>query len=178
MLWQLLKDHPDALFHHLFFGPFKTMPELTDWISAAQNRPNAIPIAIYSNRASQFVGTCSLMNIDLEDGSAEIGSIWCAGQFQGSEVISATTLALLSLLFDTHRYRRAVWKCDTTNASSLHAAERMGFVYEGTFRNHMFIRGRSRDTAWYSVIDTEWPETKSHLLARVATKRDEFDRET
>ena len=83
----------------------------------------------------------------------------------------STVRLVLPHLFDQLRYRRVVWKCDVTNVASRRAAEKMGFTYEGTFRKHMFIRNRSRDTAWYAVIDNDWPTATAMLDRRIRAKR-------
>ena len=77
---------------------------------------------------------------------------------------------MLSHLFDQLRYRRVVWKCDVTNVASRRAAQKMGFTYEGTFCKHMFIRNRSRDRAWYAVMDNEWPTAAATLDRRIRAK--------
>ncbi|MFP4432781.1 MAG: GNAT family N-acetyltransferase [Spirochaetaceae bacterium] len=169
-LWRVLREQPPELFHHLFFGPFGTQEEVEAWIRRANQNPGTVPLAIFSKRLETYVGTCSLINLDLQNGAAEIGGIWCSVAAQGTEAVSATTYFLLEYLLQGLGYRRVVWKCDQTNDASRRAAEQMGFTYEGTFRNHLFIRGRSRDTAWYSVIDSEWPEVRARLSERIEKK--------
>jgi RimJ/RimL family protein N-acetyltransferase len=170
-IWQILRDQPPELFHHLFFGPFRAKDEVEEWIRRANLAPGTVPLAIFSKRLESYVGTCSLINIDPKNGAGEIGGIWCGTAAQGTEVIAATTYTLLEYLLEDLGYRRVVWKCDQTNDASRRAAEGMGFSYEGTFRNHLFIRGRSRDTAWYSVIDSDWPGVRPRLLERIQKKR-------
>lgn len=169
-IWHAVQDEPDALFEHLFFGPFDSLHAVNQWIVGNIERTDQVPIAIFSKRLEAYVGTCALINIDTANGSAEIGSIWCSTALHGTEVIAATAQLLLDHLFESLGYRRVVWKCDTTNYASRKAAERMGFSYEGTFRKHMYVRGRSRDTAWYAIIDSDWPEAKEQLALRLVQK--------
>ncbi|TFH05360.1 MAG: N-acetyltransferase [Spirochaetales bacterium] len=129
---------------------------------------------MHSKRLHTTVGTCCLMSIDTPNGSAEIGSIWCGTVARGTEVITSTVLQLLVFLFDGLGYRRVVWKCDVTNTPSARAAEALGFIHEGIFRNHMVIKGRSRDTTWYSIVDTDWPSALAHLQGRLAGKTRHF----
>lgn len=103
--------------------------------------------------------------------SAEIANIWCGVFAQGMEIVPSTVRLTLSHLFDQLQYRRAVWKCDVRNVASRRAVENMGCTYERTFRKLMFIRNRSRDTAWYAVIDADWPAVAQTLDRRIRRKR-------
>ena len=97
------------------------------------------------------------MRIDTANGSIEIGHIWFAPELQRTTAASETIYLLARHAFDGLGYRRLEWKCDALNAGSRRAAERFGFTPEGLFRQHMVVKGRNRDTAWFSIIDSEWP---------------------
>ena len=84
--------------------------------------------------------------------------------------MTTTVQLLLEHLVERPGYQRVVWKCDTRNLASRRAAEALGFVYEGAFRNHMMIRGRSRDTSWYSIVDTDYPAAKRSIEERLRRK--------
>ena len=173
-LWHAACVDSAALFHHLFFGPFDDKHMLRRWVERNVDRADRPTYAIFSKRLDTTVGICSILSIDTSVGAAEIGGIWCAGAAHGTEVVPSTVVLILAYLFDTLGYRRAVWKCDQTNLKSRGAAEHMGFVYEGTFRNHMLIKGRLRDTAWYSIIDAEWATVRAKLQARIAAKLERY----
>lgn len=170
-LWNAAGEDGPQLFEHLFFGPFENPEEVRNWTQRASSDAHHVTDAIRSRRLWRVVGTFALVNVDTDNGSAEIASIWCGVFAQGTEIVPSTVRLLLSHLFDQLHYRRVVWKCDVTNVASRKAAEKMGFTYEGTFRKHMFIRNRSRDTAWYAVIDTDWTTVAETLHGRIGEKR-------
>jgi RimJ/RimL family protein N-acetyltransferase len=162
-------SHPE-IFHHMFFGPFADEREFAEYIGETASREDALTWAVRSRRLNRFCGCVSLININSGFGEAELGSIWYDPAVHGSEVNSAAAGLLLEHLFDDLGYRRAVWKCDATNLPSARAALALGFSAEGIFRRHMIIKGRNRDTAWFSIIDGEWPEVRKRIDARIAAK--------
>ncbi|WP_167407769.1 GNAT family N-acetyltransferase [Nostoc flagelliforme] len=93
-------------------------------------------------------------------GRAEIGHVWFSPTVHKTKVNTESQFLLLKHLFDHHLYRRVEWKCDTLNQASRTTATRMGFLYEGRFRQHMVIRGRNRDTDWFAMTDKEWGRCK------------------
>ena len=103
------------------------------------------------------VGMAAFMNIVPEHRRLEIGHIWYAPSAQRTEANTEAAYLMMREAFDELGYRRVEWKCDALNARSRAAALRLGFTFEGVFRAHMIVRGRSRDSAWFSLIDTEWP---------------------
>jgi RimJ/RimL family protein N-acetyltransferase len=175
-LWRAIEGEDDEFFTHLFFGPFRASEEVQHWVEETVAVQTNVPAAIFSKRLGSVVGSCALINIDCGNGSAEIGSIFCGGHARGTEVVPATVQVLLQHLIGRLGYRRVVWKCDTRNLRSRRAAERLGFVYEGTFRNHMFIKGRSRDTSWYSIIDADYLEAMRLIDQRLRKKAGETTR--
>ncbi len=170
-LWHAVTEDDGKLFEHLFFGPFENVDDVLKWTQRASSNSHNVTYAIRSRRLQSVVGTFSLTSVDTDNGSAEIASIWCGASARGTELVPSTVHLVLSHLFDQLRYRRVVRKCDVTNVASRRAAEKMGFTYEGTFRKHMFIRNRSRDTAWYAVIDNDWPTAAATLDRRIRAKR-------
>ncbi|WP_053228078.1 GNAT family N-acetyltransferase [Spirochaeta cellobiosiphila] len=169
-LYRVIEQNDDNLFYHMFFGPFKSEEDVRLYIeSQLQNTANVV-FTVLSKRSQEVVGSVSLININNKTGEAEIGSIWYSLKVQHTEVNTAVALCLLKYLFDDLHYRRVVWKCDDINISSKKSAEALGFVYEGLFRKHMIIKGRNRDTAWYSMIDDEWAGKKSGLQQRLKIK--------
>jgi RimJ/RimL family protein N-acetyltransferase len=170
-LWNAVSEDGRDLFEHLFFGPFENVDDVLKWTQRASSDPHNVTYAIRSRRLQRVVGTFAVTSVDTENGSAEIGSIWCGVVAQGTEIVPSTVWLVLAHLFDQLHYRRAVWKCDVTNLASRRAAEKMGFTYEGTFRKHMIIRNRSRDTSWYAVIDDDWATVATTLDRRIRAKR-------
>jgi RimJ/RimL family protein N-acetyltransferase len=105
----------------------------------------------------------SYMRIDAANGVCEIGNIWFAPSLQRTCAATEAIYLMMRHVFDDLGYRRLEWKCDALNAASRRAAERLGFTFEGIFRQHMIIKGRNRDTAWYAIIDREWPARRRRL---------------
>jgi len=103
-------------------------------------------------------------------GNAEIGSVWYSNEARNTEINSAAVLLILTYLFENLHYRRIAWKCDNDNTSSIHAAESLGFEYEGTFKKHLMIKGRNRDTVWFSIINDSWSQKKISIEKRIHIK--------
>lgn len=169
-LFEAARQDSDSLFHHMFFGPFSRLEDLRSFLEKELESFKKIPYTVYSKRLKKRVGSLALTNLDTTHGTAEIGSVWYSRDARGSEINTHAVHLLLTELFDTLGYRRVVWKCDETNGPSRSAALALGFQFEGVFRNHFLIKGRSRDTAWYSVIQEEWPDKKKLLQERMERK--------
>ena len=104
------------------------------------------------------------MRTDTANRTIEVGWVVYGEKLKRTRAATEAQFLLMQYVFETLHYRRYEWKCDALNAPSCRAAERLGFTYEGTFRQDRINRGRSRDTNWYSVIDSEWPERKRRFL--------------
>lgn len=122
------------------------------------------PYAIINKESGKPVGTISLMRIDTINGVVEIGHVVYSPAMRHSRIGTEAPFLLLYYVFDLLGYRRCEWKCDSFNEPSRRAALRLGFSYEGTFRNAIVYKGRNRDTAWFSIIDTEWPQLHRRFL--------------
>ena len=114
--------------------------------------------ALVERAAGTAAGVASYMRIEPQHGCIEIGNIWFGAALQRTPAATEAIHLLARHAFTTLGNRRLEWKCDARNARSRAAAERFGFTFEGVFRQHMIIKGRNRDTAWYSILDGEWPE--------------------
>ena len=112
------------------------------------------------DQADQAVGTASYLRIQPEAGSIEVGYIHFTPKMQRGPLSSEAMFLMMAHAFDELGYRRYEWKCDSLNAPSRAAALRLGFTFEGIFRQDRVVKGRNRDTAWYSILDKEWPELK------------------
>ena len=117
------------------------------------------------HRSGAAEGWLAFMEISPADAEIEVGHIWFPPAMARTWAATEAMLMLFHHAMDDLGYRRLVWKCQVLNAASRRAAERFGFAYEGTHRNHRIIKGRSRDTAWYSIIDSEWPRCRDAMLA-------------
>ncbi len=113
------------------------------------------------------------MRIDAQNGVIEVGHIWLSPQLQRTRQATEALYLQARHVFDELGYRRFEWKCDALNQPSRRAAERFGFVYEGTFRQHMVIKDCNRDTAWFSITDGEWPSRRAAFEAWLSP--DNFD---
>ncbi len=166
---------------YLPYGPFTDFTAYRAWIDEVCSGedpcfyaivdtdvdPDGEPV-IGSEPTARAVGVASYLRIQPEAGSIEVGHVHYAPALQRRRAGTEAQYLLMSHAFDDLGYRRYEWKCDALNAPSRAAAERLGFRYEGTFRHATVIKGRNRDTAWYSVIDTEWPMLRTRLAAWLA----------
>lgn len=158
-LWSVIKDHPD-LWRYMPYGPFESATAFNDWLigRAALNDPYVYAIIDPHGNA---LGIAALMNIHPDMGVIEVGHIAYSPVLQHTRLGTEAQYLLASYAFDTLGYRRYEWKCNALNAASRRAAQRYGFSFEGIFRQHMVVKGRNRDTAWFSIIDSEWPARKA-----------------
>ncbi|MFJ5679027.1 GNAT family N-acetyltransferase [Streptomyces sp. NPDC093097] len=156
-------------------GPFEDPADYRAYVTAATQVDDPLEYAVVDLRTGRAVGTLSLMRQDPSDGVVEVGSVAFSPLLKQTPVSTEAQFLLMSYAFDELGYRRYEWKCDSLNAPSRKAALRLGFAFEGIFRQAMVYKGRSRDTAWYSVIDSEWPRVGKAL--REWLSPDNFDAE-
>lgn len=147
----------DESWRYLPYGPFAGKDEFLRWLDerAALNDPLAFAIVDRSAQAARGIAT--FMSIVPEHGVIEIGHIWLSPALQRTRQATEAIFVMSRHAFDDLGNRRLEWKCDNSNEPSKRAAERFGFVFEGVFRNHRVFKSRNRDTAWFSIIDSEWP---------------------
>ncbi len=141
---------------YLFSGPFATFAEYERWL--AERGPGTDPLfqVFVSATTGTAVGLGAFMRIDPAAGSLEVGHIAMSPLLQRSPAATEAMYLMMRHAFELG-YRRYEWKCDALNERSRRAAERLGFTFEGLFRQAIVYKGRNRDTAWYSIIDSEWP---------------------
>ena len=137
-------------------GPFADEAGFRNWLATQERGRDPYFYAIRDRRDDRVGGLCALARSDPQNGVTEIGFILIAPVLQRTPAVTEAISTLIGWAF-AHGYRRAEWKCDALNAASMAAARRYGFTYEGRFRQHMVYKGRNRDTAWWSIIDSEWP---------------------
>ncbi len=146
---------------YLPYGPFASFAPYRAWAEAAASRDDALCHAIIDLANGRAVGVASLMRIDAAAGVVEVGGINYSPRLQRRPAATEAMYLLMRRVFDELGYRRYEWKCDSLNAPSRAAAARLGFRYEGLFRQATIYKGRSRDTAWFSIIDVEWPALRN-----------------
>lgn len=151
----------EAVWKYLPAGPFASPDEMRAWLEGGIS-VNPVPFVVRQllNGAPRVVGMLAIMEIVPEHGRAEIGCVMISAGVQRAGVNTRAQFLILKYLLDELKYRRVEWKCNAENAVSRYAAHRMGFVYEGRFRHHMVVRGRSRDTDWFSLTDKDWPRAR------------------
>jgi RimJ/RimL family protein N-acetyltransferase len=169
--------HPPAaepsLWAYLHDGPYESAAQLRAMMEAIE--PLADPRFFSFDRLPDRrpLGRAAYMRIDTASGVIEIGGILLAPELQRTTAATEAIFLLIRHAFDELGYRRLEWKCDALNAPSRRAAERYGFRFEGIFRQHMVIKGRNRDTAWFAITDQEWPRIRAGFEAWLAP--DNFD---
>ncbi|MFC7703210.1 GNAT family N-acetyltransferase [Plastorhodobacter daqingensis] len=155
-LFQAFSAADDTLWQFMAHGPFHSAAVFHRWVKDATARSDMVYHALRDTATGHPGGVAAFMRITPEHGVIEIGSITLAPQMQRSPAATEAFALMIGWAFDAG-YRRVEWKCDARNTSSRRAAQRLGFSYEGTFRQHMVIKGRNRDTAWFAVTDQDWP---------------------
>ncbi|HBE79379.1 MAG TPA: GNAT family N-acetyltransferase [Firmicutes bacterium] len=165
-LWEMAIGKPNEkndIFQYMLYGPFSSKNEFQEWLEKQMNMIDRYVYAVYSKRMRKYVGVYSILNIDEKYGRAELGGIWYGKEAQKTEINTEASFVLLKYLFESLQYRRVEWKCDNDNMASKNAAIRLGFTDEGLFRKHMIVKGKNRDTAWYSIIDSDWNNVKNNF---------------
>ncbi|GGL52032.1 N-acetyltransferase [Wenxinia marina] len=156
------KDADARNWTYLPYGPFGSTADLRDWMERTCTGDDPLFHTILDGEGVPS-GLASFLRIDPGNGVIEIGHIHLSPRLQGTAASTEMQALMMGRVFDELGYRRYEWKCDALNAPSRRAAERLGFTYEGTFRQATVYKGRNRDTAWFSILDTEWPERKARF---------------
>lgn len=155
-------DADELIWRYLFGGPFASLEAFADYVRAQVSAPNGLPFCVIDLPTGQPIGMTNYLNNTPEHLRIELGSIWYSPIAQRTAANTEATALMLGHAFALG-YRRVEWKCDARNDRSRRAALRMGFQFEGIQQQHMIVKGRSRDTAWFRVLDGEWPGVKAHL---------------
>jgi RimJ/RimL family protein N-acetyltransferase len=155
----------DASWDYMGYGPFETEASMTAHVAASAAVHDPMAWAVRPVSTGVVSGWLTLMDIQPLHASIEIGNIWFAPRMQRTRAATEAMFLLMRLAMDELGYRRLVWKCNALNAPSRRAAERLGFVYEGTLRSHYVIKGRDRDSAFFSILAAEWPVRRDAILA-------------
>ena len=173
LLWGLAKDHIDDLFRWI---PYK-LESIDDFhafnrqVLQEQDRGVSVPFATFERATNRIVGTTRYMNMDLVNRKVEIGSTWIAPAWQRTSVNTEAKYLMLCHAFENWKCLRVELKTDSMNQRSRQAILRLGAKEEGTLRKHMLCwDGRQRDSVYFSILDTEWPEVKARLQQKLAQK--------
>lgn len=161
-VWQFLPD-----------GPFADLAAFGEWATRMMKEPDRLVFATREQRAGRLAGMAMYFDTRPAHGTSEIGYIWFAPFAQRTPAATEALYLMLQHAFDDLRYRRMQWRCNALNEKSRAAAVRLGFRFEGIFRQHMLVKGTNRDTAWYSIIDSEWPRLRANFDRWLAP--DNFD---
>jgi len=153
-------DHEGRLWTYMAYGPFETLGEYRAWLAGKCLGDDPLFFAIIDNGDGQPAGLASYLRITPAAGSIEVGHLLFAPRLQKKPDATEAMYLMMQQAFELG-YRRYEWKCDALNAASRAAAERLGLTFEGIFRNATVYKGRSRDTAWYAAVDSDWPRLKA-----------------
>jgi RimJ/RimL family protein N-acetyltransferase len=146
----------DALWDYMPYGPFLSASAYYRWAKEQQNRDDPVFYALCDTASGHALGVAAYLRITPDAGSIEVGHICLSPALQRTPAATEAMMLMMDWAFRAG-YRRYEWKCNALNLPSRRAAQRLGFSFEGIFRNHMVVKGRNRDSAWFSVIDSEWP---------------------
>jgi len=159
-----------SLFRYLPYGPFAGFDEFKAWLEQRAETADPLFYAVVDTATDTARGMTSYLRMVPEHGVIEIGHIWFSPALQRTREATEAIYLMSRHAFDDLGYRRLEWKCDALNEASRQAAARFGFTYEGTFRQHLVVKGRNRDSAWFSIIDGEWPRIRAAFAAWLATE--------
>jgi RimJ/RimL family protein N-acetyltransferase len=156
-----LLDKEGRNWTYLPYGPFPRFEDYRTWLEGACAGNDPLVHAIIERRTERAVGVAGLMRIDPAAGVIEVGGINYAPPLQRTPAATEAMYLMMRRVFNELGYRRYEWKCDSWNLPSRAAAQRLGFTYEGLFRQAMVVRGRNRDTMYFAIVDKDWPRLKT-----------------
>ena len=168
------KDKKNIIWTYLPYGPFRTYLIFRNWLKSFCLNKDPFFYAIYSKRHKKYCGMASYLRIEPDHGSIEVGHINYSPLLQNSVEGTETMYLMMRNAFDVLGNRRYEWKCNNLNSASKKAALRLGFRFEGVFRQMCIFKGRSRDSAWFSILDKEWSKLKKRYLKYL--KKNNFDK--
>lgn len=157
-------DREGRMWAYLSYGPFETLANYREWLALRVPSDDPLFFAFVDTGTGRAAGLGSYLRIEPDSGSIEVGHLQFSPLLQRTPAATEAMYLMMRNAFELG-YRRYEWKCDSLNERSRRAAERLGFRFEGVFRQATVYRGRNRDTAWYSIIDSEWPALKQGFIA-------------
>lgn len=149
--------------------PDSSVEEFSAWVASVAELSDPLHFAVIDRQTRQPVGSLALMRIDANNGVIEVGHVHFSPLLSRTAMATEAHWLLMRYAFDTLGYRRYEWKCNSLNEPSRRAARRLGFHYEGRFRQALVIKGHNRDTDWFSIIDAEWPQIDSAMQRWLAS---------
>ena len=152
-------DREGRMWTYMSYGPFESNESYRQWVEASSASADPLFFAIVERDSGKPVGVASYLRIEPKGGSVEVGNLAYSPLLQRKPAATEAMFLMMRNAFELG-YRRYEWKCNALNAPSRAAAQRLGFTYEGIFRQHVVHKGRNRDSAWYAAIDAEWPALK------------------
>jgi len=173
-LWNAVHAH-EEVWTWLADGPYAEEAALRASLERKQAATDAVFLALIPEATGHAAGYASYMRMDPANGVVEVGNILLSPQLQRTTAATEAHYLMARHIFDDLGYRRYEWKCNVENHPSQKAALRLGFTFEGIFRQHMIVKGRNRDTAWFSMLNTEWPARRAAFEAWLAAEN--FDPE-
>jgi RimJ/RimL family protein N-acetyltransferase len=168
-------DGDRSIWTYLPDGPYESPEQLRGMLAGAASAEDALYFVLVPLPGDQPMGVAAYLRITPEVGVIEIGHIWFGAELRRTTAATEAIYLLARHAFEDLGYRRLEWKCNALNAASRGAAERFGFTFEGVFRKHQIVKGRNRDTAWFSITDEEWPATASAFEAWLAPENFDAD---
>jgi RimJ/RimL family protein N-acetyltransferase len=153
----------EELWRFMAYGPWADIGAFQTWLRDGAAVHDPLFFAIRDGASGRACGMASYLNIVPKNGSIEIGHIWLAPALQRTRAATEALFLLMRYAMEELAYRRLEWKCNALNEASRRAARRLGFRFEGIFHRHMVVKGRNRDTAWYSIVDHEWPAIRANI---------------
>src|SRR5438874_1637488 len=151
------------LWEYLPYGPFANETAFRVWLTERAATSDPLFYAIIERKSGRALGMASFLRIEQDHGVIEVGHIWYSPALQRTRLATDAMYVMARHVFDDLGYRRYEWKCNALNEPSRRAAVRLGFQFEGIFRQHMIVKGQNRDTAWFSMCDHEWPARKANF---------------
>jgi RimJ/RimL family protein N-acetyltransferase len=165
----------ESVWDYLFDGPFRSLQDFRANLERKAQSEDPLFFAVVDHATGRALGYQTLMRIDSANRVIEVGNIMYAPAMQRTPAATEAQYLFARYVFDKLGNRRYEWKCNNLNAPSKRAAERLGFAFEGVFRQHMIVKGRNRDTAWFAMLDSEWPARKTAFEAWLSPEN--FDSE-
>ena len=170
-LYASFRSAPDGRdWTYLFVGPFESLEDYRRFADGAARSTDPRHYAVIDRRNGGAVGTLALMRQDPTHGVIEVGNVMFSSLLQRTPLSTEAQFLLMRYVFGQLGYRRYEWKCDSLNAPSRKTAERLGFRFEGIFRQAVVYKGRNRDTAWYAIVESEWPPLEAAFQAWLSTE--------
>ncbi len=175
-LYQVLcVETPDESWTYLPYGPFASFSEYAEWLINKIAESDTLLYCIMEIKTQSPLGICGYLRINPPHGVIEVGHLHFSTALKRTPIATDAMYLMMEYAFEKLGYRRYEWKCHSLNAASRNAATRLGFTFEGIFRQCNVFKNRNRDTAWFSILDSEWPQLQTNFKRWLS--EDNFDQE-